>query len=86
MVREIDGTYSHYTPMNANPAMDPSLNLYQIHAVLHPFPADRIRTPEQFSGTGCDELNPIARARGRENLGSCGLCTVFAPHRLLTVS
>jgi cytochrome P450 len=29
--------------------------------VLHRFSADRIRTPEQLSGLGCDGLNPIAR-------------------------
>ena len=29
--------------------------------VLHRFSADRIRTPEQLSGMGCEDLNPIAR-------------------------
>jgi cytochrome P450 len=29
--------------------------------VLHRYSADRIRTPEQLTGLGCDEMNPIAR-------------------------
>jgi pimeloyl-[acyl-carrier protein] synthase len=36
--------------------------------VLHRFSADRIRTPEQLSGMGCDELNPIARVMMKQLL------------------
>ncbi len=36
--------------------------------VLHRFSADRIRTPEQLSGMGCDGLNPIARVMAKQLL------------------
>jgi hypothetical protein len=36
--------------------------------VLHKFSADRIRTPEQLSGLGCDDLNPIARVMMKQLL------------------
>jgi cytochrome P450 len=36
--------------------------------VLHKFSADRIRTPEQLSGMGCDDLNPIARVMMKQLL------------------
>jgi len=36
--------------------------------VLHRFSADRIRTPEQLTGMGCDDLNPIARVMMKQLL------------------
>jgi len=59
--------------------------------VLHRFSADRIRTPEQLSGLGCDDLNPIARvmlkqllfmdAPGHTRLRSLA-ATAFSPSRV----
>jgi len=59
--------------------------------VLHKFSADRIRTPEQLSGLGCDDLNPIARvmmkqllfmdAPGHTRLRSLA-ATAFSPSRV----
>jgi pimeloyl-[acyl-carrier protein] synthase len=59
--------------------------------VLHRFSADRIRTPEQLSGLGCEELNPIARvmvkqllfmdAPGHTRLRSLA-ATAFSPSRI----
>jgi pimeloyl-[acyl-carrier protein] synthase len=59
--------------------------------VLHRFSADRIRTPEQLSGMGCDELNPIARVMMKQLLfmdapGHTRLrglaATAFSPRRI----
>ena len=36
--------------------------------ILHKFSANRIRTPEQLSGMGCDDLNPIARVMMKQLL------------------
>ena len=59
--------------------------------ILHRFSADRIRTPEQLSSMGCDELNPIARvmmkqllfmdAPGHTRLRSLA-ATAFSPRRI----